>query len=125
MVDASKFTAEVFARAAARPDAPPRLSRAADCVLEGKFSWAEVAAGTCTHPLAQALFTPKAQEKLWPLLAEVAADLKPAPAEPKKRARASEAPPADDEDFSQLTYLEDLAEPSRHPAWPSRPDPGR
>ncbi|MEU3623451.1 hypothetical protein BS329_28830 [Amycolatopsis coloradensis] len=123
MVDASKFTAEVYRRAAARPDAPPRLTRAADCVLDGKFSWEEVAAGTCPHPLAQALFTPKAQEKLWPLLAEVAAAAEPAPA-PAEPRRARKPPPADD-DFSGFTYLEDLAEPHRHPAWPPRPDPGR
>ncbi|MBB5854732.1 hypothetical protein HDA45_004819 [Amycolatopsis umgeniensis] len=123
MVDASKFTAEVYRRAAARPDAPPRLARAADCVLEGKFSWEEVAAGTCPHPLAQALFTPKAQEKLWPLLAEVAAEPAQAPP-PAAPARAVKAPPTDD-DFSEFTYLEDLAEPNSHPAWPQRPDRGR
>ncbi|WP_414935987.1 hypothetical protein [Amycolatopsis sp. cmx-11-51] len=120
MVDASKFTAEVYRRAAARPDAPPRLTRAADCVQDGKFSWEEVAAGTCPHPLAQALFTPKAQEKLWPLLAEVAADVKPAPA-PAEPPRARKAAPTDD-DFSEYTYLEDLAAPTSHPAWPQRPD---
>ncbi|AUI64950.1 hypothetical protein [Amycolatopsis sp. BJA-103] len=124
MVDASKFTAEVFGRAAARPDVPPRLARAADCVREGKFSWEEVASGNCEHPLAQALFAPRAQEKLWPLLAEVAAELEsaPAPAAPPRRARRA---PATDDDFSEHTYLEDLAEPNTHPAWPQKRGRGR
>ncbi|HET6291301.1 MAG TPA: hypothetical protein VFG15_31735 [Amycolatopsis sp.] len=123
MVDASKFTAEVFRRAAERPDVPPRLARAADCVRDGKFSWEEVAAGNCEHPIAQALFVPRAQEKLWPLLAEVAAGLEaePAPAAPRRARRA----PTTDDDFSEYTYLEDLAEPNRHRAWPRKRDRGR
>ncbi|OXM53963.1 hypothetical protein [Amycolatopsis alba] len=124
MVDASKFTAEVFRLAAERPDASPRLTRAANCVREGKFSWDEVAAGTCEHPLAQALFAPKAQEKLWPQLAEVAASLESAP-EPAAAPRRARRAPATDDDFSEHTYLEDLAEPNSHPAWPQRRDRGR
>ncbi|EME60432.1 hypothetical protein [Amycolatopsis decaplanina] len=123
MVDASKFTAEVFRRAAERPEVPPRLARAADCVRDGKFSWEEVATGNCEHPLAQALFAPRAQEKLWPLLAEVAVELESAPTQAEPR-RARKAPSTDD-DFSEYTYLEDLAEPNTHPAWPQRPDRGR
>jgi len=128
MVDASKFTAEVFRVAAERPGASPRLTRAAGCVRDGKFSWEDVASGTCEHPLAQALFAPKAQEKLWPQLAEIAAELEsvpeaaPAPAAPPPRARKA---PAADDDFSEHTYLEDLAEPNSHPAWPQRRDRGR
>ncbi|MFJ8910327.1 hypothetical protein [Amycolatopsis sp. NPDC102389] len=123
MVDASKFTAEVFRRAAERPEVPPRLARAATCVRDGKFSWEEVATGNCEHPLAQALFAPRAQEKLWPLLAEVAAELEsePPPPEPRRARRA----PATDDDFSEYTYLEDLAEPNTRPSWPQRRDRGR
>ncbi len=120
MVDSAPFTAEVFRLAAARPDASPRLTRAADCVKKGTFTWEEVAAGTATHPLALALSTPRAKEKVWPQLTEVAASLQPEPA-PAKRRRPIPAHPADD-DFSGFTYLEDLAEPPRHPSWP---DPSR
>ncbi|MFI6301367.1 hypothetical protein ACIBCH_05835 [Amycolatopsis thailandensis] len=124
MVDASKFTAEVFRLAAERPGASPRLTRAAGCVRDGKFSWEEVAAGTCEHPLALALFAPKAQEKLWPQLAEIAAELEAAP-EPVAAPRRARKAPVTDDDFSEHTYLEDLAEPNPHPAWPQRRDRGR
>lgn len=69
---------EVLRRAAARPDAPPRLLKAADAVRDGKFSWAEVVAGECDHPKALALFTRKASETLWPLLRQVADEVEAA-----------------------------------------------
>ncbi|WP_410651460.1 hypothetical protein [Amycolatopsis sp. cmx-4-54] len=115
------FSAEVFRRSAARTDISPRLARAADAVREGKFTWEDVAAGTCEHPLALALFAPKAKEKLWPALAVVEAELadeqehEPPPPPPRPR-----RPPVADQDFSEITYLEDLAEPPGHPSWPRR-----
>ncbi|MEV7550863.1 hypothetical protein AB0N89_14670 [Amycolatopsis sp. NPDC089917] len=124
MVDASQFTAEVFRLAAERPGASPRLTRAAGCVRDGKFSWEEVATGACEHPLAQALFAPKAQEKLWPQLAEIAAELEAAP-EPVAAPRRARKAPVTDDDFSDHTYLEDLVEPESHPAWPQRRGRGR
>ncbi len=116
------FSAEVFRKAASRPDAPPRLARAADAVLEGKFTWEDVAAGTCEHPLALALFAPKAKKTLWPALAEIESGLatEEVPEEsppPPPRPRRT---PVSDEDFSEITYLEDLAEPPGHPNWPGR-----
>jgi hypothetical protein len=107
-----EFSAEVFERAAARPEASPRLTRAAGAVADGKFSWEDVASGTCEHPLALALFSPAAKETVWPLLVEVAAE--PAPARPRR------APVDDDEDYSEFTYLEQLDEPPTHPQWPHR-----
>ncbi|KZB79267.1 hypothetical protein [Amycolatopsis regifaucium] len=116
------FSAEVFRRAAARPDCSPRLSRAADAVREGKFTWEDVAAGTCEHPLALALFAPQAKEKVWPVLAAIEAELadEQLPEAPPPPPRPRRTPVAD-EDFSDVTYLEDLAEPPSHPAWPRRP----
>ncbi|GAB3736651.1 hypothetical protein GCM10027598_63800 [Amycolatopsis oliviviridis] len=118
------FSADVFRAAASRQDVPPRLARAADAVLEGKFTWEDVAAGTCEHPLALALFTPKAKKTLWPALTAVETELATAepgeePAPPPPPPRARRAPVADD-DFSDVTYLEDLAEPPSHPGWPRR-----
>lgn len=108
------MSAEVLRIAARSPDAPARLTRAADAVLEGKFSWADVAEGTCRHPRAQALFSPRAKETVWPLLARVAAELnaddaKPGPAE------APPTRPLDDEDFSYRTYLRDWDAGLEHP----------
>ncbi|MEV6907813.1 hypothetical protein [Amycolatopsis sp. NPDC051071] len=117
------FSAEVFREAASRPDMPPRLARAADAVLEGKFTWEDVAAGTCDHPLALALFAPKAKKTLWPALTtietELAAGEEPEETPPPPPARPRRAPVAD-EDFSEITYLEDLAEQPGHPNWPGR-----
>lgn len=72
---AEPMSAEVLRRAAKHRDAPERLLRAADAVLEGKFSWEEVASHTTDHPLAALLFTPKAHRALWPLLERTAAEL--------------------------------------------------
>lgn len=85
------MTAEVLRRAAADRNAPPRLLRAADAVLEGKFTWEEAANYQSPHPLAQALFTPKARETLWPMLRETAERISkesrnpPTPARPAPR----------------------------------------
>lgn len=91
---------EAFRRAAANPSAPARLLRAADAVLDGKFTWEEAVNGQSDHPLAQALFTPKAKRTLWPLLTE------PEP-EPERRPRAKRpdaGDPDEDEDFSLRSY---------------------
>ena len=91
---------EVLRRASVRRDAPPRLLRAADAVLEGKFSWEEVADGTADHPLANALHTPRAHATLWPLLQQVADELD----------RPPEPDPVPDEQedyYSQATVLRD------------------
>jgi hypothetical protein len=69
------ISAEALRRAAQRTDAPRRLTRIADAVLEGKFTWEEVAGGRCEHPLALTLLTPKARETVWPLLAEAEAEI--------------------------------------------------
>lgn len=69
------ISAEALRRAAQRADAPRRLTRIADAVLEGKFTWEEVAGGQCEHPLALTLFTPKARETVWPLLMEAEAEI--------------------------------------------------
>ncbi|GAA4661202.1 hypothetical protein [Amycolatopsis dongchuanensis] len=94
--------ADILRAAALRPHAPPRLLRAADAVLDGKFTWEEVASGQCAHPFARSLFTPKAQETVWPLLQQVADELTPPP-----ELRVRRPPPADDDeddDFSFRTY---------------------
>ncbi|TDP91865.1 hypothetical protein [Labedaea rhizosphaerae] len=99
---AEPMSAEVLRRAAARRDAPERLLRVADAVLEGKFTWAEVASGATDHPLAVLLFTPKAHETLWPLLQQVAAELDAPP--------ACDQPPGagePEDDFSHATVLRD------------------
>jgi hypothetical protein len=118
------FSAEVFRKAASLPEVPPRLARAADAVLEGKFTWEDVAAGTCEHPLALALFAPKAKKTLWPALAtietELASEAEPEEAPPPLPPRPRRAA-VSDEDFSEISYLEDLAEPPGHPSWPRRP----
>lgn len=79
---------------------PPRLARAADAVLEGKFSWEDVAGGRCEHPFARSLCTPKAERTLGPFLREVAAELQQPPDQPVER---NDVP--DDDDFSLRTYL--------------------
>lgn len=105
------LTAEVLARAARRPDAPPRLLRTADAVLDGKFSWAEVASGQCAHPLAQSLFTPKASVVLRPLLAivanEVAAEkmVAPAPQQPSEQPARNTRRNRFGEDFSDDDHV--------------------
>jgi hypothetical protein len=89
------MTAEVLRRAATHPDSPPRLLRAADAVLEGKFTWEDVAGQRSQHPLAQALFTPKAQESLWPMLRGVAEQIsneKPGRPTPKNQAEPVDRP---------------------------------
>lgn len=122
------FSADVFRKAASRQDVPPRLARAADAVLDGKFTWEDVAAGTCDHPLALALFAPKAKKALWPALAAIETELAAAEEEPEPEEEPGPPPPprprrapVADDDFSELTYLEDLAEPPGHPSWPHRP----
>jgi hypothetical protein len=95
------LSAEVLREAAQRPHAPPRLLRAADAVLDGRFTWDDVAGGRCEHPFAQSLFTPRAEETLWPYLREVADEL----AEPRdRRAETEPAAEDDEEDFSLRTY---------------------
>ncbi|MPZ80470.1 MAG: hypothetical protein GEV28_08770 [Actinophytocola sp.] len=95
---------DALRRAAQLPGAPARLTNVADGVLEGRFTWAEVASGRCSHPLAQALYTPRAQRLLAPILEhlvrtrevpEVPADPAPIPG-PSPRRRAA----TDDRDFS-------------------------
>lgn len=104
------MSADVLRRAAQRPNAPPRLARAADAVLEGKFSWEDVASGQCQHPLARALYTGKAREVLGPALREAAGEL--AQEQQARAEQTEQASPArrvwqdDDQDFSQRTYLE-------------------
>jgi hypothetical protein len=98
------MSAEVLRRAALRPDAPPRLLRAADAVLDGKFSWAEVASGHCAHPIALALFTPKAHETLWPLLRGVADEIDSADVEREKPASTRETG-ADDDYYAHFRVL--------------------
>jgi hypothetical protein len=93
------LSAKVLREAAERPQAPPRLRRAADAVLEGKFSWEDAASGLCEHPFARSLFTPQAQETLWPFLQEVADELEQPPDRQADRARID-----DEEDFSLRTY---------------------
>lgn len=92
---------DALRRAAQLPGAPPRLTNVADGVLEGKFTWAEVASGRCAHPLAQALYTPRAQRLLAPILEQLARtpevpdDPAPIPGpSPQRR------PATDDRDFS-------------------------
>jgi hypothetical protein len=92
---------DVLREAALRPHAPPRLLRAADAVLDGKFTWEDVASGRCEHPFARSLFTPKAEETVWPFLREVADDLAPPP---EPRARRPRSADDDEEDFSFRTY---------------------
>jgi hypothetical protein len=98
------LSAEVLRKAAARPHAPPRLLRAADAVLDGKFTWEEAATGQCAHPFAQSLFTPKAQRTLWPFLDEVAHEKPP---EPQRQPRRDRVPDDDEEDFSLRTYRDE------------------
>jgi hypothetical protein len=119
------FSAEVFRRAAAHPDAPPALVRAADAALDGKFSWAEVAAGTCEDPLVLALFSPKTLLVMLPILAEVEAELAepepepdPEPAEEPEPPPRKRRAPVEDDDYSEFTYLQQLDEPAEHPLWP-------
>jgi hypothetical protein len=80
------LSADVLRRAATHPHAPQRLLRVADGVLDGKFTWEDVASGRCPHPLAGTLLTPRARETLWPLLdrvaTELAAENAPEPEEP-------------------------------------------
>lgn len=77
------LTPEVLERAARRPDAPPRLKRVLDAVLDGKFSWAEAASGETDHPTARNLLTPRARFSLAGLFDEVAAE--PVKSEKKKK----------------------------------------
>lgn len=85
-----------------RRDAPPRLLRAADAVLEGKFSWEEVVEHTADHPVALMLDTPKARDTLWPLLQEVADELA------AEQQPAPDPVPDEQEDYySQATVLRD------------------
>jgi hypothetical protein len=91
------LSAEVLRTAAQRPNPPPRLARAADAVLEGKFSWEDVAGGRCEHPFARSLYTPKAERTLGPFLRAVATELQQPPVE-----RGSVP---DEDDFSLHTYL--------------------
>jgi hypothetical protein len=100
------MSAEILRRAAELRNAPPRLLRAADAVLDGKFSWEDVASGRCEHPKALALFTAKAQETLWPLLREVAEEIdsdKPEHKEPTAQ-RYSEID-ADEDYYDQFSIL--------------------
>ena len=79
------LTPEVLERAARRPDAPPRLKRVLDAVLDGKFSWAEAARDETDHPAARNLFTPRARFTLSGLFDEVAAEpVEPEPAKKRK-----------------------------------------
>src|SRR5262245_7844173 len=100
------MTADVLRRAAARPDAPPRLIRAADAVMDGQFTWEEAASGKCEHPLARALHSGRARATVWPLLAEVASEpaARPPPEDADDR---PERPRFDGDDFSYRTYLQD------------------
>lgn len=91
---------EAFRRAAANPSAPARLLRAADAVKDGKFTWEEALTGQSDHPLAQALFTPKARRTLWPLLTEPEPEPEPRP-RPKRPVVGG---PDEDEDFSLRSY---------------------
>ena len=103
------MSADVLREAAQRPYAPPRLLRAADKVVEGAFSWEDVASGRCAHPVARSLFTAKAHETLWPFLREVAGELDAEPAEPVAQDKIDGARGPgdfDDEDFSATTYLQ-------------------
>lgn len=98
------FSADVLRRAAEHPHAPRRLQRVADAVRDGKFTWDEVATGQSAHPLAATLLTPKARETLWPLLDQVAAEPEPEPERPVR-------PVADEDDYEEFGYLEDVDEP--------------
>jgi hypothetical protein len=98
------LSAEVLRKAAERPHAPHRLLRAADAVLDGKFTWEDVADGRCEHPFARSLFTPKAHETMWPLLREVADELQKPPARAPVRPHVSDD---EEEDLSLRTYRED------------------
>ncbi|RZQ65734.1 hypothetical protein [Amycolatopsis suaedae] len=109
------FSAEVFRVAAGRPDVPPRLALAADAVREGKFTWEDVAAGTCTHPIAASLFTAKARQSLWPVLERIEAELD-GPPEPQPEPRPRRLP-VPDEDFSEHTYLHDAMDPPKRNTW--------
>ncbi|HEX5115258.1 MAG TPA: hypothetical protein VFW65_08675 [Pseudonocardiaceae bacterium] len=100
--EGTPLSAEVLRQAAERPNLPPRLARAADAVLEGKFTWEDVAGGRCEHPFARSLFTPKADETLGPFLRAVAEELQPD--QPVQPVQHADVP--DDDDFSLHTYLE-------------------
>jgi len=95
------LSADVLREAAQRPHAPPRLLRASDAVLDGKFTWDDVAGGRCEHPFARSLFTPKAEETVWPFLQEVADE---AAEPPDRRTDPEPASHGDEEDFSLRTY---------------------
>jgi hypothetical protein len=108
------MSAEVLRAAAGMPHPPARLMRAADAVLEGEFTWEDVASGTCEHPRARALYSPKAKETVWPALCQVADELN------ARSGTAGEEQPSEDdnqphprtlffdeEDFSTWTYMED------------------
>lgn len=98
------LSAEVLRKAAEQPHAPPRLLRAADAVREGKFTWEDVASGSCDHPFARSLFTPKAERTVWPFLGEVAEDLHKPPDRQAERVGVAED---DEEDFSLRTYRDE------------------
>ncbi|TNC29253.1 hypothetical protein FG385_03040 [Amycolatopsis alkalitolerans] len=102
------LSAEVLREAANRPYAPPRLLRAADAVLEGKFTWEDVAKGQCDHPFARSLFTPKAERTLWPFLQQVADEPRQ---QPERHPVRAGGPDEEEEDFSLRTYGEDVSVP--------------
>ena len=95
------MTPDLLRRAASRPDAPKRLTRAADAVRDGKFSWEEVAAGTADHPVARSLLSGKAMGLLIPLLEKVSAETDPVPGPVVSRCGA----PVADEDFSDYGHV--------------------
>jgi hypothetical protein len=91
--------ADALRRAAAHPAAPRRLQRAADAVLDGRFSWDDVVSGHCAHPYSLSLFTPAAEREMWPRVLTLIEE----GAEPVVEKRP---PPPEDEDFSAQTYTE-------------------
>jgi hypothetical protein len=101
------MSAEVLRAAARLPNPPARLRRAADAVLEGQFTWEDVAGGGCEHARARALYSPKARQTVWPTLERVARELDDQAERADAGAPAAGAPmsSADDGDFSNRSYL--------------------
>ncbi|GLY70647.1 hypothetical protein [Amycolatopsis taiwanensis] len=112
-----RLSAEALRRAASRPGAPPRLTRIADAVLEGKLSWEDAVNGQSEHPAALALFTPKARETAWPLVHQAAAEIE-AEADGVRPEQDDDFPVLNDEDeyFKQFRVLRPAFDMAR-PRW--------
>lgn len=86
----ARVLAAALRKAATHPRAPRRLQRAADAVLDGKFSWEDVVQGTCTHPYAMSLFTRGAEREMWPQVLRLVDRAEQAPARRKDENESTE-----------------------------------